>query len=374
MRIETDRRRSPRSGLEGLAIFDCDVHPKEGEPFLEFLPERWRTYLSTVGRRTLPSYGVTVPGKSGALRRDAVPPTGAPTGSDPDFARKQLLDEYGIGAAVLNNIDVLTSGGAPVELELAIVRATNDFNDSVWLASDERWLSAICISPDHEREAVAEIARCREKSDRFVQILTSSKTERPAGNPKYWPIYEAAVAHDLPLAFHVGPNRFHQWTGLRAATYYFEMHVGNPLQALALVPSLIFEGVFDRFPALRIALVELGWDWVVPYAWRLDASWRVLGGEVRHLERKPSEYIRDHFWFSTQPAVEPENLNDLSEVWEQFEEFGLADRLMFSTDYPHWDMDSPFESLPPGLSQASKEKILAGNASTLYNVSLEPEA
>jgi predicted TIM-barrel fold metal-dependent hydrolase len=353
-----------------MPIFDCDVHPKEGPAFIERLPRRWRDYLDTVGRRALPSYGVTVPGKPGALRRDAAPPGGGPIGSDPDFAREQLLDEYDISCAVLNNIDVLSSGGVPVELELAIVSSMNDLHLDVWLASDPRWLASISISPDHEQEAVREIARCRERSDRFVQVLTSSKTERPAGNRKYWPIYEAAEDHHLPVAVHVGPNRFHQWTGLRTATYYYEMHVGNALQALGLVPSLIFEGVFDRFPRLRIALIELGWDWIVPYAWRLDASWRVLRAEVAHLERKPSEYLLDHFWFSTQPAVEPESPGDLQEVWDQFAGFGLADRLMFSSDYPHWDMDSPFESLPQGLSRAQQGAILYGNAAALYGASV----
>ena len=359
--------RRPR-GFEGLRIVDCDVHPKEGPTLLEFLPERWRTYLDRAGRRTLPSYGVTVPGKPGALRRDAAPPDGSPIGSNPGFAQEQLLDEYGIEAAVLMNIDVLASGGVPTALELELVRATNDLHLDVWLASDPRWLAAISISPDHEREAVDEIGRCGSRSERFVQVLTSSKTERPAGNPKYWPIYEAAAEHDLPVAIHVGPNRFHQWTGLRTPTYYYEMHSGNPLQALAAVPSLIFEGVFDRIPTLKVALIELGWDWVVPYAWRLDSTWRLLRDEVPHLERKPSEYLRDHFWFSTQPAVEPEDPRDLQDVWRQFSEFGLADRLMFSSDYPHWDMDSPFESLPPGLTNREKEKILAGNAASLYRL------
>jgi predicted TIM-barrel fold metal-dependent hydrolase len=93
----------------------------------------------------------------------------------------------------------------------------------------------------------------------------------------------------------------------------------------------------------------------------------VLREEIAHLERKPSEYVRDHFWFSTQPGVETELPEQFYELYAQWERAGLAGRLMFSSDYPHWDMDSPFEAVPRGLSREVKERILYSNAAEFYD-------
>lgn len=373
MPMETTLRRRTTAGFEDLAIIDCDVHPTPGAEFAAFLPERWRGYLEAVGRRNFPNRGVTTTSRKGAARLDAYPPGGGPPGSDPGFACEQLLDEFGITAALLNEITSLASGGMPVDFESAYATAVNLYLHDVWMPADPRWFASISVTPDDERAAVEEIARCTERSDRYVQVLTSSKTERPAGNPKYWPIYQAAVAHGLPIAMHVTSSRRHSWFG-GGPTFYYEQHVGNPTHAEGIVSSMIFEGVFERFPDLKVALTELGWDWAVTYAWRLDATWRVLRTEVPHLDRKPSEYFRDHFWFSTQPCVEPANPADAPGVWEQFEEFGFAEKLMFSSDYPHWDMDSPFEAMPASLPQATKEQIFAGNASALYGLSVGVES
>lgn len=152
--------------------------------------------------------------------------------------------------------------------------------------------------------------------------------------------------------------------------YYFELHTSFPLAAQATIASMVFEGVFDRFPSLKVVNVELGWEWVVPFAWRLDSTWRVMRDEITHLARQPSDYVRDHFYFSTQPQVEPENPADIVGICEQFENFGLGRNLLFSTDYPHWDMDSPFEAIPTFLSTDLKARILGENAAALYGIKL----
>ena len=65
-----------------------------------------------------------------------------------------------------------------------------------------------------------------------------------------------------------------------------------------------------------------------------------------HLKRPPSEYIREHFWFTTQPIEEPHQPDEFRQL---LDDLGMNDRLMFSTDYPHWDFDAPDQAIPPGL-------------------------
>ena len=87
--------------------------------------------------------------------------------------------------------------------------------------------------------------------------------------------------------------------------FFYDTHVSHAQIVFGQVASLIFEGVLDRLPDLRVVITESNWSWAAPFAWRLDASWRVLRDEVPHLQRRPSEYL-DRFWFTTQPAEEPE--------------------------------------------------------------------
>jgi predicted TIM-barrel fold metal-dependent hydrolase len=247
----------------------------------------------------------------------------------------------------------------------------NDYNEE-WLESDPRWLSSINVARVDPTWSAKEIVRCREKSDRFVQVIMQACGERPAGNPLHWPIYEAAAALDIPVAFHIAsPPKQVLTTGVGASSFYFELRTALDILGQSIVSSLIFEGVFDRWPNLRVALIEMDWSWVVPFAWRLDSSWRVLRDEVPDLQLKPSEYLRRHFWFSTQPALETERHDQLATVYSQLEREGFGDRLMFATDYPHWDMDSPFETTPRGLTRELKRKILAANAAELYRLDID---
>jgi predicted TIM-barrel fold metal-dependent hydrolase len=133
--------------------------------------------------------------------------------------------------------------------------------------------------------------------------------------------------------------------------------------------SLVLSGVFDEIPELSIVFVEGGFSWAVPLSWRLDRMHATLGEEVPDLRRKPSEYMR-HFWFTTQPIEEPARPEQFHAMVEAL---GLGDRLLFATDYPHWDFDAPDQALPKGLSPSDRHNILAGNAHRLYRLPpLEP--
>jgi predicted TIM-barrel fold metal-dependent hydrolase len=114
-------------------------------------------------------------------------------------------------------------------------------------------------------------------------------------------------------------------------------------------------------------MTEGGVAWSVALRWALDEAWSVLRDEVPELERAPSEYIRDHVWFTSQPVEEPDDPDDFLRTVAQGR---LADRLMFATDYPHWDFDSPKQAMPPGLAKDTRARILAGNACDLYGLPL----
>jgi predicted TIM-barrel fold metal-dependent hydrolase len=359
-------------GDVAYAVIDTDVHPTidlTAQSFREYLPERWREYLDMRGIPLGRDFENTLQ-RQFAHRLDSMPPGGGPPASDPEFARKQLLDENNISAAILNNVTVAAGGSVPVDHTLALVRASNEFIHDHWLASDPRWYSSITVWPEQAVAAAEEVRRCVERSDRFRQVLFSSRNEMPIGNPRYRPVLEAAAELGIPIGFHLGLCKASQFTASGTPNYYFEKHVGGAQQSYTQIASLIFEGVFDRFPGLRVALLELNWAWAVPFGHRLDACWRVMRTEVPHLQQKPSDYLRERFWFSTQPAEEPTNPRWLGEVFEQIEDFGLAGHLMYSSDYPHWDFDAPGEGIPHGISDERRRHIFSGSASDLYGIAV----
>jgi predicted TIM-barrel fold metal-dependent hydrolase len=118
----------------------------------------------------------------------------------------------------------------------------------------------------------------------------------------------------------------------------------------------------EHLPDLKIVVVEGGFAWVAPLGWRLDGLFDRFRTEVPHLRRKPSEYLRKSFWFTTQPMEEPESPEHLRAMinWMGF------DRLLFASDYPHWDSDDPRHAFKVKLSELEKESIFAGNAKAVY--------
>src|SRR5439155_10924907 len=193
------------------------------------------------------------------------------------------------------------------------------------------------------------------------------RTSEPLGRRKYWKMYEAAVEHDLPIGIHFGSQGGSPITGAGWASFYIEDHAGMSTAFQAQMISYVCEGVFERFPTLKVVFIEGGFGWVPPLAWRLDAAWKKLKEEVPHLKRLPSEYIREHIWLTTQPMEEPQNPRHFVELLEQGP--WLADKLMFATDYPHWDFDAPDAALPKvKLPDGVERKIMAENARALYRL------
>src|SRR5439155_18405800 len=84
-------------------------------------------------------------------------------------------------------------------------------------------------------------------------------------------------------------------------SFYIEEMVGHAQCQQTVLASLVLEGVFERYPKLKMVMIEAGFGWVPSLGWRLDKNFERLHSEVPYLKRKPSEYIRDHIWWTTQP-------------------------------------------------------------------------
>ena len=354
-----------------LSIIDCDIHPAmasrgaRGE-VAPFLSQRWQDHLAEYGARAAQPLVNTIPWPrmtvGNGSRLDAFPPGGGAPASDLDFMRTQHLDandvEYGI-------LQPLSSGGNTLDLELgaALCSATNDWQLERWVKPEPRLKASICVQQEWAESAVTEIER-RAVDPAFVQVEMRPRGIEPVGRRRYWPIYEAAAAAGLPVGLHSAAYGPHSNSASGWMSYYIEEHYAFASSLQAAVVSLVMEGVFDRFPGLKVVCVEGGFAWAPSLAWRLDQTWERMRSELPGVKRPPSEYIREHIWYTTQPVEEPAKPRHLRDVidWIGW------NRLMFSTDYPHWDFDDPRWAFKIGLSEREKEQVFRGNARALYRL------
>jgi predicted TIM-barrel fold metal-dependent hydrolase len=345
---------------DGLVV-DADVHQTRAsdDEIERHLPPRY----ATTGLE-LPGRMYNNPGS--VLRRDAGTAEGGPAGSTPENLRTNLLEAFDVDYAVLTG-DMLSLSVLPNrDYAAELARAYNELVLEKWLPADERLLGSVLVAPQHPERA-AELIREYGTEDRMVQVLMNSVSRGGYGEPRYRPIFEAAVEVGLPVALHPSNQGAGMSEPPNAVGYpsnYFARHNAMPMLHMGQLNSLLSEGVFAALPDLRVVFVECGFTWLPGFLWRVDKDWKGLRAQVPWLERPPSEYVLEQTYYTTQPVPEPET----PEQFRQMLSMAHADRtLLFSSDYPHWDNDDPRVALP-SMPESTERRVLSGNAADLYEL------
>lgn len=347
------------------SIIDADVHPlfdtaRMADFLLEPFRRRWLAGNTNTGH-----IGYFNP--NGVRRADAVLPDGRRVESDPKVLAVHLLDEYDLEFAVLDtDVSFGYMLGPDLNYGAALASATNDILVHDWLTADSRYRGSLLVSPLDPEQAAREIDRLGDHPQ-VVQVIMPSAARMPYGQAYYDPIYRAAVRHNLPVAIHPGT----EGTGLSYPptpagypTTYFEWHTGLVCNYIGHLISLVTEGVFERFPSLRFVMMEGGVLWLAPLLWRFDKNYRALRVETPWLKRKPSEYVRDHILLTTQPIEEPADHQHFVQMTDMLD---LGKMLMFSSDFPHWDGDTP-DFAARQFPEALRSRIMSETARELYRL------
>ncbi|MAS33893.1 MAG: amidohydrolase [Anaerolineaceae bacterium] len=347
------------------SLIDVDIHPVANRTrMLDFLAEPWRTRVAR-GNTGPSSLGYWNP--NGVNRPDAITEDGQRVEANPQALAKHLFDLYDLEYGIFNPGGSLHAGLSPEpDFSAALVGAINDVFIHDWLPVDPRFRTSLVISPGDPNLAVEQIHKYGDHPG-VVQVLMPSGSVFPYGHRYYHPIYEAAVAHDLPLAIHPGSEGNGVSGKSTSAGYaggYFEWHTSLASNYIAHLVSLIAEGVFVKFPTMKFVLIEGGVSWVPSMLWRLDKNWKSLRMTVPWLDRPPSEFVADHIRLTTQPIEEPEDPAHLHAILDMFP---VERMLMFSTDFPHWDGDTPDFSMRL-LPKKLHSRVMSENARELYKL------
>ena len=288
-------------------IIDGDGHVVEPDKEVaQYLPERFRRIPGNRDYSLFPqdswAFGVVDPHKQDV----------------PDAAMwLSFLDEAGISATVLYPSNAAAVGMVRrVEWSVDLARAYNDWLHDKFLRQSDRLLGVALLPVQDVAACVTELHRCVGELGFVGAILPSISSPLMAyGNPEFDPIFATAHELDTMIAVHGGFVGAHNFADpLR--TYREVRSLKHVIPLMSHATSMISQGVFDRYPNLRVAYLEAGCGWV-PYLMDvLDEQFERKG--AGDLKRKPSEYLMDpNVYFSF------EICRSSSSSWETKSWYGL---------------------------------------------------
>lgn len=252
----------------------------------------------------------------------------------------------------------------------AICRAYND-----WLAEfcseDRDRLKAIAmINVDDVADAVSELERTAKLGFVGAMITEYPLEERRYDQPEYEPLWAAAAALHMPLSLHTATRRVHSNSALGERT----VRDASRRATKAFLPALsmcdmIFSGVFERHPNLRLAIVEFELSWVPYVLAQMDYTYRERNEEALYRfkgDTLPSNFFARNVYLSFQEDEVGIRLRDRIGV----------DHMMWGSDYPHSESTFPrsrqvLDEILRDVPEEERAKIVCHNTARLYGFDLE---
>ncbi len=290
---------------------------------------------------------------------------------------EMFLAEVGIGTTVLYTSAGLAFGKiVSRDWAIELARAYNNWIYDTYLAKSVRFKAMGLIPLQEPVEAVAELRRIVRDLGFCGAMLPSMGANMPhLGSEKYWPIYAEAERLGCALAIHGGS---HEGLLMDDMSPYAPVNaLGHPMGQMICFAGIIFNGIFDKFPGLRVGFMEAGSAWLLTCMERFAGSWS------SHVQYDPRRrFLELHDGESMIDYICRHIDEDRIFIGVEGEELTLAEAIrmtgnkpfVFSTDYPH-EVDAEtckheLEELRenPELTIADKDAILSGNAQRFYRL------
>jgi hypothetical protein len=341
---------------------DCDVHcaPASYADLLPYLSAYWRQYISeaavgltAVAHAYPPGGPVTVSAQARDRGWSAAPATYAQLA-------ERYLDLAAPDTAVLTCVTGFDNHRNPY-FSAAVASAINDWLREEFLDRDERLRAGLVVSSVSAEDAVAEIERVGD-DPRFVQVLLPARSDLPWGHKNNHRIFDAAGERSLAVALHAWGRPGKAPTPSGFTTTYLEDYLANQPIAQAQVLSLVSEGVFERFPDLRVMVTECGFAWLPALLWRFDKDWKGVWREVPWVKDLPSEYVKHHVRLTTAPAHLPSDRVGREQLLEMLDGPGM---LVYASDFPH-DHGDTIAPLLDDLGAEDRRRVVHDSAAEFY--------
>jgi predicted TIM-barrel fold metal-dependent hydrolase len=246
-----------------------------------------------------------------------------------------------------------------------LARAYNDWLHDRFLRTDPARIKGAALIPVQEPdEAAREVRRVAKDLGMVSAILPAVGPQRAYGAREFWPIYEAAQECDVLLAVHGAPSYN---LGLERLQKLIEVcTLTHPFSQMIQLTSMMFEGVFDLFPNLRVAYCEAGCGWVPWMCERMDMEYGNRRAQAPELKRLPSEHLAGgRIFFHTEL--------DEAGLATAVARIGRSDIFFSASDYPHENKEEYPEKIEEflsraDLSDAAKRNVLWGAPIRMYGL------
>jgi predicted TIM-barrel fold metal-dependent hydrolase len=250
------------------------------------------------------------------------------------------------------------------DYQAALCRAYNS-----WLINDiceagGGRILGVGLVPVHD-EAAAERELRRAKDLGLVGAMFPADGTHLLGHKRFDPVYAAAAELDFPVTVHASGST--NAPGAEIFPKFIQAHsVAHPYGIIRQFTSMMFEGVFDKFPTLKFAFLETGATWVPWWLDRLDEEYEHRGAvDAPLVKSRPSTYVHQggniFFGCEANERMMPQTLDLIGD-----------DIVMYASDYPHWDCDYPASlhtiQQRPDLSERQREGLLHGAAARFYSL------
>ncbi|GAB3036476.1 amidohydrolase family protein [Natronobiforma cellulositropha] len=285
---------------------------------------------------------------------------------DPErFRSPAVFDEYlrerNVDTGLLLGHAVKFIPGKPdPDYAATLVSAYNHLLAREWLAHSDRLKGGILVTQKNPTAAVAEIEKYADDPN-MVTVLLYGGSDLPLGHEYHFPIYEAAAEAGLPLTIHTSGNPVHRQTAGGIPEHYVSYDSSLAQNHMANMLSMIYQGVFDRFPDLEVVWAGEGIGWLPQTMWRGTRYYRNLEQFSPPLEREPREYIRDNCWVTTYSmSALPDDV-----LSKYFQMVG-TENVLYASGYPYWNADDV--DVLPSLDDEDRDRVLRTNATRVYGV------
>ena len=272
------------------------------------------------------------------------------------------MDMDGIDIQVIFPSHLSLNAERETDLATDIARAYNDWLAEFCAADPRRLKGVAMVALQDVDAATKEVRRAAEQLGFVGVMMPTNVRDQDIGKREFWSFYEEVQRLDIGLALHGGIRAAERMHG-RFDSFISVHSLSFPFECMAALTGLIFAGVPEKFPKLRIAALESCCGWVPFLMDRLDEEYEMRGSrEAPLLKRKPSEYMTsDQFFY----AFELEE----STVPYVIDRIG-AGKLLYSSDYPHWDTSWPntvkMFTGRQDISEVDKRQIAWNNPQNFY--------
>jgi predicted TIM-barrel fold metal-dependent hydrolase len=292
----------------------------------------------------------------------------APFGAMDAKERIQRLDKENLRAAIIYpSIDLSWETECEdVDYAQAMTRAYNRWIVDWCSDSGGRLIPVAHLSLGDPAAAAAELERAVKAGHKGGWVVQFTMTRKPHAHPDHDVLFAKAQELDVPLGLHVSLEPQWAWPGrydreyVRKQTFFLNVTASDALRHA--LTSFMQYGTFDKFPRLKIVLLEVGAGWIGYWLDRMDAVYDSVMGRGVPLKEKPSYYFKRNVWISADP--DEHSLPAMMQLCGD-------DRFFWASDFPHPDHTGNYieelEEISEKLTPSARQKLLGDNVLSAYN-------